>query len=482
MKLNGPSASGQDQSAPARTPVGRRRALNLLASLAAAAAGAAILSAERPEPASADSVGNFSTTTTGIPAVSANSTVIDAAILASNTGSGNAVKGTGSSSVHPAVEGDNSGSAAGVSGFNSAAGVGVLGSTTSSTSAGVEGDNSGTYAGVYGNNFGGGVGVLGHTSSTTSAGVQGTNDGTYAGVYGLNTGTGAGVLGSASAAAAAIEGDNAGSGPGVAGTSTGGHGVKGMTSNSSAIGVYGVNTSGGTGGIGVWGVNTSSGQGLANAAVVGTNQGGGTALVGFTDGPGSIGLAGASNTGIGAYGSSRSYIGLFGYTETGYAVVGVANSKGGLAGEFVGPVLVTGSLTVQGAKSAAVKTKSGLKRLYCMESPESWFEDFGSGQLNQGKTTVSLEPGFAEIVRTDSYHVFLTPHDESEGLYVTQRNPSGFTVQEQHGGKSNVSFSYRIVAKRADIEGPRLESVTAPPQPVGPQEPALNYAPKPPSH
>jgi hypothetical protein len=292
---------------------------------------------------------------------------------------------------------------------NSDQGTGVWGRNTALASS--PNTSPAPYSGLYGTSGATGTGVVGHsTGAVSSYGVWGTTD------------VGIGVIGAMSGSAGfGIVGSNSADGTGVYGSSTGG-----------GTGVYGQSNNA----IGFWGVTTTSGQGLANAAVVGTNQGGGTALVGFTDGPGSIGLAGASNTGTGAYGSSQSYIGLFGYTETGYAVVAVANSKGGLAGEFVGPVLITGSLTVYGAKSAAVKTKSGLKRLYCMESPESWFEDFGSGQLNQGKTTVSLEPGFAEIVRTDSYHVFLTPHDESEGLYVTQRNSSGFTVQEHTAGRA----------------------------------------------
>jgi hypothetical protein len=127
-----------------------------------------------------------------------------------------------------------------------------------------------------------------------------------------------------------------------------------------------------------------------------------------------------------------------------------------------------------------VNTQGGLKRLYSVESPESWFEDFGSGQLSQGQATVTIEPGFAEVVKTDSYHVFLTAYADSQGLYVSERRSSGFTVKEQNGGKSGASFSYRIVAKRADIAGVRLESVVAPAPPAGPQEPVLDHAPKPP--
>jgi hypothetical protein len=193
-----------------------------------------------------------------------------------------------------------------------------------------------------------------------------------------------------------------------------------------------------------------------------------------------IGLGGATDVGIGAYGSSQKGIGVFGYSNTGIAISG--NSPGGgYAGYFSGPVFVAGSMTATGAKSAAVRSKGVLRRVYSLESPESWFEDFGSSQLTVGQATVSLDPGFADIVHTDTYHVFLTAYGDSQGLYVSERHNSGFTVREQQGGKSNIAFDYRVVAKRADIEGARLEHVEEPHPIDGPQEPVLDRAPKPPA-
>ena len=49
----------------------------------------------------------------------------------------------------------------------------------------------------------------------------------------------------------------------------------------------------------------------------------------------------------------------------------------------------------------------------------------------------------------DDDHVFLAPRRESKGwLFVSEQNANDFTVQESSGGSRNVSFSYRIVAKR----------------------------------
>ena len=100
-----------------------------------------------------------------------------------------------------------------------------------------------------------------------------------------------------------------------------------------------------------------------------------------------------------------------------------------------------------------------LRRLYAIESPENWFEDFGETRLTKGKATVKIDAGFAAVVR-GGYHVFVSPYGDSNGLYVTQRSRRGFVVREQNGGKSSIAFSYRVVAKRKDIAGPRLPKVT----------------------
>ncbi len=60
------------------------------------------------------------------------------------------------------------------------------------------------------------------------------------------------------------------------------------------------------------------------------------------------------------------------------------------------------------------------------------------------------------------YHIFLTPRGDSNGLYVSGLTSSGFEVREQKGGASSLDFDYRVVARRKDIPGPRLEKVKLP--------------------
>jgi hypothetical protein len=97
-----------------------------------------------------------------------------------------------------------------------------------------------------------------------------------------------------------------------------------------------------------------------------------------------------------------------------------------------------------------------------MESPELWFEDFGTGQLADGQVKVAIDPLFAETINLDlDYHVFLTPTgDEPVLLFVVAKTKTGFEVQgvTLDGSPSTASFDYRIVAKRLGFEDRRLDA------------------------
>ncbi|NIV32374.1 MAG: hypothetical protein GWN58_23905 [Anaerolineae bacterium] len=112
-----------------------------------------------------------------------------------------------------------------------------------------------------------------------------------------------------------------------------------------------------------------------------------------------------------------------------------------------------------GTKSALVDTEEyGERALYAMESPEVWFEDFGTSQLVNGQATVTIESLFLQTISTGvPYHVFVTPLGDCNGLYVTQKTATSFEVRELGGGTTNIGFDYRIVAKRLGFEGTRLE-------------------------
>jgi hypothetical protein len=111
-------------------------------------------------------------------------------------------------------------------------------------------------------------------------------------------------------------------------------------------------------------------------------------------------------------------------------------------------------------KSASVPTTKGNQLVYCKESPEMWFEDFGFGQLQNGSAHITLENLFLETVFLDAthkMHVVLQEQAESNGLYfIVDADHKGFTVKEKKGGNSNSSFSYSIMAKRRFYQDQRF--------------------------
>jgi hypothetical protein len=86
-----------------------------------------------------------------------------------------------------------------------------------------------------------------------------------------------------------------------------------------------------------------------------------------------------------------------------------------------------------------------------MESPEHWFEDFGSAKLARGRAVVKLDADFAKVIKRGDYRVFVTPEGDCRGLYVRCRT-NDFEVRELAGGKSSIAFCYRIVGRRKDIK------------------------------
>ena len=269
------------------------------------------------------------------------------------------------------------------------------------------------------------TGVAGSASGTHSAGVTGGSD------------TGWGVIGHVADVRASnragVEG-GASHGTAVRGISLDGRAVDGLAWAGDAVWGHA------RGGVGVHGESEDSDGVQGISPQVGVNA---------------TGL----DSGIGVRARSTDGYGL------------VASSVTGNAGLFLGQVLVSGRLIVFGGpKSAAVAHPDGTHRLtYCTESPESWFEDFGRARLSRGRAEVRLDPDFAALVHTDDFYVFLTAEGETRGLYVADRSEAGFEVREQRGGDGNVTFSYRVVARRRDVDVGRLAPVDLPEIPSEPE-------------
>ncbi|MGI8855701.1 MAG: hypothetical protein ACR2JW_08120 [Thermomicrobiales bacterium] len=326
----------------------------------------------------------------------------------------------------------------------------VVATSGYSTGVSATGSNYGVYSSV-----GGGYGVYAVTNGGSAP--------NFAGIYG-----GAGGVGNYG-----VRGAGAGTTTGVGGQSDGGVGVHGAipatvgfappVANTAAntVAVKGVNQSTGAGGVGVAGSSVKGPGVVGGTPAAGPGVAGGYFYTTANDGSGVVGQC--FNPGGGAA-----------------AFVGAANAPN-YAAFFTGDVVVTGNFVVAkingvstgGGKSAAVQhplTKD-TRLVYCVESPDSWFEDFGEGQIVAGKAEVKVDPNFMALIHADSYHVFLTEHGGHNGLHTTQKGLNGFTVEASpllakaagtSVGQVQGMFSWRVVGKRSDTKLERLAKFTMP--------------------
>jgi hypothetical protein len=259
------------------------------------------------------------------------------------------------------------------------------------------------------------VGVYGQTGDdpgfprTIAAGVFGVGGDRW-GVAGWN-----GVIGWAYATEA------------VGGVSHLGHGVSGLSDQS--VGVAGLSGND----CGVIGVSHVIGPPIPNPVTI-------------------AGVWGSSSDRHGVIGTSNANIGVVGYSSKSHGIFGVTSNPAAFAGIFAGNVYSNGTLSAA-VKNAVVPFPDGSQRLlHCMESPEHWFEDFGSAKLARGRAVVKLDANFAKVIKRGDYRVFVTPEGDCRGLYVRRKSANRFEVRELTGGKSSVAFSYRIVGRRKDIK------------------------------
>jgi hypothetical protein len=418
----------------------------------------------------------------------------------------------------------------------SATGIGVFGSTNrgqgvrgvSSTSEGVLGQsNSGT--GVRGESEHG-TAIIGRSRSTSAGGgvagyaetgiaVGGLSQSNYGvmgrstsgvGVYGVSqeaagvTGrsvSSPGVQGFSTSAPAVygrcdnnngVQGQSKGavgtrgdsvSGPGVMGTSQSGDGLYAVTTR--GRGVY-ARSDDGPGAVAVsmtkWG---AAGRSISDFGVYGLSRdeagvrGESTNFAGAVGVGAFAGVMGSSpGTGAGVHGTSASGVGVHARVGSGIALVAIGRPPGATAAVFHGDVTVAGALTVVGAKSAAVSHPDGsVRRLYAIESPESWFEDFGETTVEDGSADVQLDADFAGLIDGD-YHVFVSCYSPA---YVTVRDRSrdGFRLEvvpgigevtKENARDVSVPCSYRVVGRRRDVEHRRLDRIKLPdaPDDIGP--------------
>ncbi|MCC3156306.1 hypothetical protein LJ737_03605 [Hymenobacter sp. 15J16-1T3B] len=356
---------------------------------------------------------------------------------------------------------------------------------------------------VYGS---GTAGALNSTANVHDFPINGYSSGSFAGFYGENTGTGQGVVGTNTSTGTGVYGVNSNvngygvfgynqvAGIGVGGLSTGGIGINGATNGALVTGVRGFNQH-----------NTGTGMlALGNNIVAGTVLAQGSGLAANGTSVGAFGLGTNANNGIGLVGTGNNIVtftnpglgaGVVGQGQT-FGTVGYASASplvndrwGGYFDYQVSPngyAYVGGrsggtdyAILSGGAKSTMVPDAQGQNRvMYCPEAPEVLFQDFGHAQLQNGRAHVTLDPVLARNVAVSEQHplrVFLQLEGDCRGVYVTNKSVEGFDVVELAGGRSNVAFSWQLVANRADATDDRgqVSSRFADVRfPLGPQRPA----------
>jgi hypothetical protein len=126
-----------------------------------------------------------------------------------------------------------------------------------------------------------------------------------------------------------------------------------------------------------------------------------------------------------------------------------------------GNMKVEGDFVVTGTKSAVVKldNRKGL-RLYAMESAENWFEDFGSSKLEAGKAMVKIDPTFTQTVNQHRLSSAPDPDGRLSRSLCHLPGENLLEVRELNEDKSDISFSYCIVAKRRVFENQRLARIS----------------------
>ncbi len=299
-------------------------------------------------------------------------------------------------------------------------GTGVIASgnnlVPSSFGTGSGGAFTGTTTGMvaWATNSSTGVGVIGagNNSGTviTSSGSGGAFTG-YDGVFAQainNLGIGVIGVGGNSATYAAIDG--------IGGAFTGYHGVYG----------YGANPTIGAGVVGV-GNNLNVTPAIPSTGAGGAFTGNICGAYGFS-----------TNT------SSTTRYGGYFETASSYAYVGYRS--GSTSRKIVGT----------GNPSAIIKNRAGeLVLMTCPEAPEVLFMDFGIGKLEEGRAHIEIDPDLAININVSDKHplkVFITLEGECNGVYVTNKSANGFDVIELMGGKSDIPFSWQIVATRSNEE------------------------------
>ncbi len=360
--------------------------------------------------------------------------------------------------------------------YTAASGTGVVGAGNNLTptvlAAGSGGAFTGTTAGAFGigTTVASGTGVIGAGNNlapvTLGGGSGGAFTGATTGAFGIGTtaGTGVGVVGTGNNLVAIIPGNGAG------GAFTGdpqGVYARGMTA-ATGLGIM-------ASGNGIVPTTVPDGGG---GSFRGTLLGAIGSSVTAADGTGLVGLGNNEGTyytlddGSGVAGTGT-YFGVYGVaTSAAPGAVGAPTRAGGYFVSGIGtgatetwtyvaafegggvPRKVMGDGTVN---TVVRDMNDDYVLLSAPEAPENLFQDYGTGQLVNGRAHIVLDPILSKNILVNQQHplrVFVQLRGDCNGVYVTNESATGFEVVELMGGSSNASFYWSVTANRANTSSP----------------------------
>ncbi len=406
---------------------------------------------------------------TGQVAVNSTTTFATSTFFSQATANNNAVDGD-ASGTGDAVYGQNTGTGSGVMGLsNNSSGIGVVADNTNTTGTGLvaAGNNSALNSltsGSAGAFTGTGIGIVSY-ATTVSSGNGIVAAGNNVGATSMAAGSGgtfiSNNIGAAGIAPTATGNGIYGENTTAAGTGIG-NGVLGFTNQSNGAGVWGQNSN--AGGSAMTAFNTAAaGTGAGLGLLARTSQSGGTGVTASNLNTNGTGMAGAGNN-IGPVapttGAGGSFIGntegIFAKFNTGGVGQGIQIQDNFGAAWQVGSWsgTVYNKIAGTGAVATVVKDLNGNNvTLYCPETPEILFQDYGQSKLIKGKVHITLDPILAKNIIINEKHplrVYVQLEGNCKGVYVSNKTTTGFDVVELDGGVSNTPFQYTIICNRAD--------------------------------
>ena len=160
-------------------------------------------------------------------------------------------------------------------------------------------------------------------------------------------------------------------------------------------------------------------------------------------------------------------IGIGGYavanTQDGFGVYGYYSGTGGgtraggyfTAGanwSYVADNVTNRKINGAGGVSEIIPTVDhGRIMLTCPESPEYWYQDYGTIKLVNGKAHVDIDPILADIIVVDNDNplkVFLQVNMiDCNGVAVVNKTATGFDLVEVNGGTHSGEVDYQIIAR-----------------------------------